>query len=172
MIHLTKSLRTRIQELTASIQAQKSELGAYEQLLHIENAKESPTHGESARLAAPPAETAHIKFSGNKTTLVTEIVKSLGRAGASPKDVERVFTERKIARSKNLVYNTLSYLVAQKRLQRRDGRYFAVAAEPLPKSGTSVRAKRKISPAGLKRIREGVKKRWAAKRAADRAAAK
>jgi hypothetical protein len=179
---LAKTLKTRIQELNASIATQKNELDAYERLLQIETAKgstpnvESPSEtrsqtGSVATHSAPPIEPATIAFTGNKTTLVADIVKSLGRAGASPKDVDKVFTDRKIQRSKNLVYNTLSYLVAQKKLQRRDGRYFGVASATATQSA-SASTKRRISPAGLKRIREAVKKRWAAKKAADHAAAK
>jgi hypothetical protein len=86
--------------------------------------------------------------------------------------VEKVFNDRKIKRSKNLIYNTLSYLVAQKKLQRRDGRYFGVTTAPASPSASAAPTKRHISPEGIKRIREAVQKRWAAKRAAERAAAK
>jgi hypothetical protein len=183
MSQLTKSLTTRIHELTASVEAQSSELAAYRRLLQIELAKESGSTESSAGGTGPqkqaastpsalPVEPASIPFSGNKTTLVGDIVRSLGRAGAAPKDVEKVFNDRKIKRSKNLIYNTLSYLVAQKKLQRRDGRYFGVTTAPASPSASAAPTKRHISPEGIKRIREAVQKRWAAKRAAERAAAK
>jgi hypothetical protein len=60
-----------------------------------------------------------------------------------------------------MVYNVLSTLAASKKLDRRDGRYFVIAEKTL----TPV--KRKISPEGLQRIKDALKKRWAAKRAAD-----
>jgi len=183
MSQLTKSLTTRIQELTASVAAQTSELAAYQRLLQIELAKErgstQPSAGETgpqkqlvSTPSAPPVALASVTFTGNKTALVADIVRSLGKAGAAPKDVEKVFTDRKIKRSKNLIYNTLSYLVAQKKLQRRDGRYFGVMIAPASPTAGAAPTKRRISPEGIKRIREAVKKRWAAKRAAERAAAK
>ena len=205
MSSLTKSLEKRIQELTTSIEAQKNELAAYEKVLAVEIGKtegsmEAPpampaTH--VAEHAAPKEEhtaelptsaatpdLSEVEFTGNKTNLVAAIVEKIGSAGATPKEVDSVFTERKIARSKNLIYNTLSYLVAQKKLVRKDGRYFftgggklvsskkvgrpAKAAKP-PKASAPV--KRRISAEGIKRIREANQKRWAAKKAADQAAA-
>jgi hypothetical protein len=177
------TLETRIQELSASIETQASELAAYERVLQIELAKENAPTEKSPieiRSEAEPVsmngatsdESPEIKFTGNKTTLVADVVKSYGKAGAVPKDVEKIFAERNIQRSKNLVYNTLSYLVAQKKLQRRDGRYFGVQIEPSPAKNGPAPAKRRISPAGIKRIREAMKKRWAAKKAADRVASK
>jgi hypothetical protein len=173
-----KSLRTRIQEITASVETQKSELAAYERLLQIELAKEgTATTTESPSEIRPtptiePANMANITFTGNKTTLVADIVKRHGSSGASPKDVDKVFSARKIKRSKNFIYNTLSYLAVQKKLERREGRYFAIITSPASTNHSTPPIKRRLSGAGLKRIREGVKKRWAAKRAADRAAAK
>jgi len=178
-----KTLETRIQELTVSIEAQASELAAYERVLQIELAKDhAPTEKTSSEIrleaepvstsSAPSNEFAPVTFTGNKTTLVADIVKSYGEAGVVPKDVEKIFEDRKIQRSKNLVYNTLSYLVGQKKLQRRDGRYFGIQTEPIPAKNGKAPAKRRISPAGIKRIREAMKKRWAVKKAADRAAAK
>jgi len=49
-------------------------------------------------------------------------------------DVDQIFSARKIKRGKNLIYNTLSYLVAQKKLQRRDGPYFGVVTVPVAQS--------------------------------------
>ena len=87
--------------------------------------------------------------------------------------MDQFFSARKIKRGKNLIYNTLSYLVAQKKLQRRDGRYYAAVTTLAAQSQSAAPpTKRRLSPAGLKRIREGVKKHWAARRAAEKAAAK
>lgn len=218
MSPLSKSLEKRIQELTASIEAQKTELAAYERVLHMEvskgsapvetsDAPEAPVEASSRittkkkratkKTANKPAEAAvqnasaetpaeapaglsNVPFTGNKTTLVAEIVKSYGSQGATPKDVDAFFTSRKVERSKNLIYNTLSYLVAQKKLQRRDGRYFMAGtkastapAKKIPATATKkAPTKRRLSPEGLRRIKEALKKRWAAKRAAEGTAVK
>ena len=117
-------------------------------------------------------ELADITTTGNKTTLVADIVRAHGSLGVSPKDVDQFFSARKIERGKNLIYNTLSYLVAQKKLLRRDGRYFGTVNAPVAPSQSAPPTKGRLSPAGLKGIREGVKRHWAARRAAERAAAK
>jgi hypothetical protein len=201
MSQLTKSLEKRIQELTASIDAQKIELAAYQRVLHLETSKGSASSepesiAEEAASAAStshaPAETepessaelADVHYKGNKTTMVADIVKTYGSAGATPKDVDAFFTAKNIYRSKNLVYNTLSYLVARKKLIRREGKYFATGIAPVPakkrgpKKGSKrtvaavpTPTKRRLSPEGLKRIKEALKKRWADKRAAEAAAA-
>ena len=203
MSQLSKSLERRIQQLTASIEAQQSELVAYERVLQMELMKE----GAPAEIAvvewevpleimaeaesepdeviildeAPETETSEVPVSGNKTAMVEQIVKSYGGSGATPKDVDAYFTSRNIERSKNLVYNTLSYLVAHKRLERRDGRYFVTGAPmarktrgPAKKKAAAapVKTKRTLSPEGLKRIKEALKKRWAMKRAAEAASGK
>jgi hypothetical protein len=190
MSQLSKSLEKRIQELTASIESQKTELAAYERVLHMELSKEespaevAPVAPEIAvALAAhskaetPAPKATGVSYSGNKTALVADIVKSFGSKGATPKDVDAFFNEKNIKRSKNLVYNTLSYLVTRKSLVRRDGKYFlsgtATAAPAKKKAAAApVKTKRKLSPEGLKRIKEALKKRWADKRAADAAATK
>jgi hypothetical protein len=187
MSNLTKSLQTRIHELTASIDAQKTELAAYQNFLQIETAKagtsieQSPSDTPSktnpsspqGTSVAPPVDLADITTKGNKTTLVADIVRAHGKLGASPKEVDQFFSARKIKRGKNLIYNTLSYLVAQKKRRRLDGRYFGAATAPVVQSQSAAPpTKMRLSPAGLTRIREGVKKHWAAKRAADKAAAK
>jgi len=175
-----KSLRTRIQQLTASVAAQTTELAAYERVLQIEIAKEgTPSQGslseapsQTKPVLAQSAPTVELAFTGNKTAFVVAIVHARGAAGATPKEIRDVFTARKIALSDNLIYTTLSALAKQKKLKRRDGRYFGVGSATASKSGSTVPAKRKISPAGLKRIIAANKKRWAATKAADRAAAK
>jgi hypothetical protein len=164
MSQIVKSLQTRIQEITASIAAQTAELAAYETLLRIESAKENtPTeHSPSGSAvqttpvvngSGSAVELADIKFTGNKTTLVADIVERYGNAGASAKDIDNVFTARKIKRSKNLVYNTLSYLAAKKKLHRHEGRYYAVVAAPVSKSQSAspVKTKRKLSAAASRR---------------------
>jgi hypothetical protein len=41
-----------------------------------------------------------------------------------PRDIDQVFTERGIERSKNVIYNALHSLVRQKKLKKKDGNYF------------------------------------------------
>jgi len=198
MSQFTKSLEKRIQELTTSIDAQKTELAAYERVLHMEVSKgsapaeitsvaeEAPSEASHQTPTAPveskpkaepaPTKASNVPYAGNKTSMVAEIVKSYGSAGATPKDVDAFFTSKNIERSKNLIYNTLSYLVARNKLVRRDGKYFPIGGGPSPAKRTPAPAaaptKRRLSPEGLKRIKDALKKRWAAKRAAEAAAGK
>jgi uncharacterized C2H2 Zn-finger protein len=64
------------------------------------------------------------EFTGNKTVFVRAVVQSCGSAGAEPKDIEQVFAERRIEKSRNAIYNALVSLVTQKKLKKKDGRYF------------------------------------------------
>jgi hypothetical protein len=182
MPQLTKSLRTRIQELTTSIEAQTAERAAYERVFQMELAKETTPSGAipsdiPAQSSPASSESASnvdltaVEFTGNKTAFVVGIVKAHGTAGARPKEIRDVFATRKIPQSDNLIYTTLSALAKDKKLRRRDGRYFPALSTLVSKNHGSSPTKRKISAAGLKAIREANKKRWAAKRAADGAAA-
>ena len=181
-------MTTRIQELTTSIESQTSELAAYKEVLQIEVAKETtPTEASQAESpdktspvsahGASGIDLTGVEFTGNKTAFVVAIVKAHGAAGATPKEIRDVFATRKIPQSDNLIYTTLSALAKDKKLQRRDGRYFgAGSSAAVSKNGSTATAKKsgsaapaakkKMSPAALKRLRQGVKKYWAAKRAA------
>ena len=64
------------------------------------------------------------EFTGNKTEFVRAVVQSRGSVGAAPKDIEQLFAERRIQKSKNAIYNALVSLVTQKKLKKKDGRYF------------------------------------------------
>jgi hypothetical protein len=183
MSQLTKFLKARIEELAASVEAQTTERTAYERVLQMELAKEgTPAERHSVetpvqtKAALTPntqgVDLTGVKFAGNKAAFVVAIVKAHGAAGAAPKEIREVFAMRKIPLSENLIYTTLSALAKEKKLQRRDGRYYGGGSVAVPKSGNALPVKRKISPAGIKRIIEANKKRWAAKKAADRAAAK
>jgi hypothetical protein len=198
MASLTKSLEKRIQELKSSIESQRAELAAYERVLEIELAQvgrsqpadtvetadgaqgkitpmdgQFPTDEASAGNAgiarASETETAPV-FSGSKTDFVAAIVKARGISGATPKEVSEVFSARRIPRSKNLIYNALSFLVKQRKLEKKDGRYFSVPADSREKPVAP--RKWKISAEGLKRIREANKKRWAKVKAARNARAR
>jgi hypothetical protein len=95
---------------------------------------------------------------------VAAIVKACGISGATPKEIGDVFSARRIARSKNLIYNALSLLAKQKKLEKKDGRYFSVSADSREKHVAP--RKWKISAEGLKNIREANKRRWAREKAA------
>jgi hypothetical protein len=119
--------------------------------------------GNARITEASGTETAPV-FSGSKTDFVAAIVKARGISGATPKEVSDIFSARGVARSKNLIYNALSLLVKQRKLEKKDGRYFSVSADS---SGKPVAPRKwKISAEGLKRIREANQKRWAREKAA------
>jgi hypothetical protein len=64
------------------------------------------------------------ELSGNKTEFVHALVQFRGAAGATPKDIDQAFVERGIEKSKNAIYNALDSLVRQKKLKKKDGKYF------------------------------------------------
>jgi hypothetical protein len=66
------------------------------------------------------------EFTGNKTEFVRAVVESRGSAGAAPKDIDQVFVERRIEKSKNAIYNALDSLVRQKKLRKKEGQYFSL----------------------------------------------
>ena len=189
---LTKALEKRIQQLKTSIESQRAEIAAYERVLEIEVAhaggsqqadaaesadgaqgsitptkKEFPTDeaaaGEAGSARASGSQADPV-FSGSKRDFVAAIVKARGISGATPKEVSDVFSGRGVARSKNLIYNALSFLVKHRKLEKKDGRYFSVSADSREKPVAP--RKWKISAEGLKRIREANKKRWAREKAA------
>jgi len=178
MSQLSKSLKTRIEELTTSIAAQTAELAAYKQVLQIEVAKEttlsvSIPNGIPAQSSPASSngtsgiDLTGVEFGGNKTAFAIAVVKAHGTAGATPKEIREVFASRKIPQSDNLIYTTLSALAKDKKLRRADGRYFGVGSATVSKGeGSAPVAKKKMSAAAIKKIREGVKKYWAAKKAA------
>jgi hypothetical protein len=189
---LTKALEKRIQELKTSIESQRAEIADYERVLEIELAhaggpqqadaaesadgaqgsitptkKEFPTDeaaaGEAGSARASGSQADPV-FSGSKRDFVAAIVKARGISGATPKEVSDVFSGRGVARSKNLIYNALSFLVKHRKLEKKDGRYFSVSADSREKPVAP--RKWKISAEGLKRIREANERRWAREKAA------
>jgi hypothetical protein len=66
------------------------------------------------------------EFTGNKTEFVRAVVESRGSAGAAPKDIDQVFVQRRIEKSKNAIYNALDSLVRQKKLRKKEGQYFSL----------------------------------------------
>jgi hypothetical protein len=197
MSSLTKALEKRIHDLKLSIESQQAELAAYEKVLELERATPGQSHQMEAtedahtdagivHSARPQLSTDELAASGtrNASTVITEdpelsgskgdfvaaIARAHGASGATPKDVGQAFSARRIKRSKNLIYNALSSLVKQKKLERREGRYFFLSADSGPKA--VVPKKRKFSAEGLERIREANKKRWAREQSARGARAK
>ncbi len=155
MSTLTKALEQTIQDLRSLIAEKNSELAIYEKVLHMERTKgrahsatsevvthhapekavaqaEEPAPAEKSE--APPVPAASttndsgVTFTGNKTAFISAILASRGAAGATPKEIGEIFNARKISRSDNLIYNTLSALVKQKKLDRKDGRYYPMEA--------------------------------------------
>jgi hypothetical protein len=173
MSFLKKSLEKRIQELHASIEAQKTELAAYEQVLALESGK--TVEGAAPAPAPPAAVVTHtpvrpsdspvtVEFNGSRSDFVVSILKERGSAGITPSEIAAAFAARKVAVSKNLVYNVLSLLYKGKKVRKSAGRYFPAS----PKAAVPVVAKKKrrISEEGMRRIIAATKKRWALQRAA------
>jgi hypothetical protein len=205
MSFLKTSLEKRIKELRTSIEAQNTELAAYEQVLALESGKpvaglaaapatvaavvkhhtsthSTPVHQKTAQkktvpqiLAAAPASAAPItvEFNGSRSDFVASVLKQRGAAGIAPAEISAAFASRKIAVSKNLVYNVLSLMFKQKRVRKSGGKYYPIAGKapappavsaPAPSSPET--KKRRISEEGMRRIIAATKKRWALARAA------
>jgi hypothetical protein len=175
MSFLTKSLQKRIEELRVLIEAQKTELAAYEQVLSLESGK--PVESSAGVSATPEA--SHIpgpasgnpiavEFTGSRTDFVAAVLKQRGSAGVTPAEISAAFAVRKVSVSKNLVYNVLSLLFKQKRVRKTGGMYFPVTAkaEAPPATPSPARKKHHISEEGMRRIIAATKKRWALQRAA------
>jgi hypothetical protein len=121
-------------------------------------ATKEPGQPQGSKTALTP------KFAGNKSAFVRAVVEARGPSGATPRDIDQTFTARRIARSKNLIYNALNDLVKQKKLKKNGDRYFAASVDSNLKS---VLPEKRISPEGLKRIVAANKRRWAEKKAAQ-----
>jgi Fe2+ or Zn2+ uptake regulation protein len=179
MSFLTKSLEKRIQELRTSIEAQTTELAAYEQVLALET-------GKPAEVAIPPAAPvpSHpptspsstdrpitVEFNGSRSDFVAAVLQQRGSAGVTPREIADAFRARKVAISKNLVYNVLSLLFKRKSVRKSGGRYYLVAAKAAAKAAppaapSPATKKHRISEEGMRRIIAATKKRWALQRAA------
>jgi hypothetical protein len=152
MSFLKKSLEKRIQELRKSIEAQTTELAAYEQVLALES-------GKPLESSPPPA--SRSEFNGSRSDFVVSVLKEHGAAGVTPAAISAAFAERKITVSKNLVYNVLSLLYKQKKVRKAAGKYYLVAG----KTSAAAPQKSRISEEGMRRIIAATKKRWATARA-------
>jgi len=177
MPNLTKSLEEKIHQLQSAIDSQQQELAAYELVLQIETKNEQPVELAAAPVteASQPAK-VNVTYSGNKTTVVVDIIGSYGVEGCTSKEIASEFASRNILVKSNFIYSTLSFLLSKKRLVRRDGKYFAAANSSAiglstkpsvaPAKKQTPKTKRHISPEGIERIRKAAKKRWAADRKA------
>ncbi len=155
MSFLTKSIEKRIQELRASIEAQSTELAAYEQVLALESGKpvEGVIPSAAASAPAPPAATRKptpatssenpitVEFTGSRSDFVGEVLKQRGSAGVAPAEISAAFATRKVPISKNLVYNVLSLLYKQKRVRKSAGRYYLVPGKAPAKAPVKAAAK-------------------------------
>jgi hypothetical protein len=154
MSFLTKSIEKRIQELRASIEAQSTELAAYEQVLALESGK--PVEGviPSAPTPAPAAQATHtpspatssgnpitVEFKGSRSDFVGEVLKQRGSAGVAPSEISAAFATRQVPISKNLVYNVLSLLFKRKQVRKSAGRYYLVAGKAAAKAPAKTAAK-------------------------------
>jgi hypothetical protein len=177
MSSLTKSLEKRIEELKASISSQQAELAAYEKVLASELAPSTPstaigdgTHPVStltqASSSLPSGPTSIPPFAGNRSAFVAAIVQAHGSSGVTAKDVKDIFAESKVKASQNLVYNALTGLVKQKKIDRRDGRYFSRVKASGGKTAAT-KKKRHVSAASREKMAEASRNRWAKKRAAE-----
>jgi hypothetical protein len=145
MSFLKKSLEKRIRELRNSIEAQKTELAAYEQVLALESGKPMPAlssappvviaalkkHSLSqpfekqTKIAGPPIA---VEFKGSRSDFIASVLKSRGPAGVTPSEISTAFAARKIAVGQNLVYNVLSLMFKQNKVRKSDGKYYFLAA--------------------------------------------
>lgn len=124
----------RLQSLTAEKEIIRRELDAVKSALAVLSERESDADteapagaGKDTPLHTEDGKTSNGKgpeFTGNKTDFVRALVEFRGAAGATPKDIDQVFTQRRIEKSKNAIYNALDSLVRQNKLKKKDGQYF------------------------------------------------
>jgi hypothetical protein len=155
--------KPQLQELLGSASAT---LGQAKNVLDNRSGQSGRTSTQATKKRSQPQgpETpATPEFTGNKTDFVRAVVEARGPLGAMPRDIDEAFTNRRIDRSKNLIYNSLSALVKQKKLKKKGDRYLSASIDS---DAESVLPKKRISPEGIKRIIEANKRRWAGKKAA------
>jgi hypothetical protein len=174
-------LRKELETIDAQVESLKSTVtlfGITERPTGLLESREV-ANVESETPVESPAGAEELEFTGNKRDFVTAIVKSRGSAGIAPKEIERIFSDRKIEKGRNLIYNALSLLVKQGLMTRDNGRYSitrdkqsavrrtrgAANREEAPAESTASR-KVGMTPEGRQKLAEAMKKRWAAKRTA------
>jgi hypothetical protein len=120
-----------------------------------------------------PSKPVTTAFNGSRSDFVAAVIKESGSAGITPLEISAAFAARKVAVSKNLVYNVLSLMFKRKLVRKDEGRYYPLAGatpkaiSPKPAhSAPSPKKKSRISEEGMRRIIAATKKRWALKRAA------
>ncbi len=173
---LRKELET-IDAQVASLKTTVTLFGIPEPSDLPEPAKAADIEMESPSVS--PAGADELEFTGNKRDFVTAIVKSRGSEGVTPKEIETIFSDRKIEKGRNLIYNALSLLVKQGLMKRDGGRYSISSDKQSAVRKTRGPAKREAAPSastagrgggltaeGRQKLAEAMKKRWAAKRTA------
>jgi len=127
-------LRKELEAIDVQIESLETTLGVF----GANNAPpQAPPDTDEATSAPPAAEPVKEKgtakaakadeepeFTGNKREFVKQLVKTSGTSGITPTEIDRILTDHKIPRGKNLIYNALSILVKQGSMRRKDGRYF------------------------------------------------
>jgi len=197
MSFLKKSLEKRIQELRKSIEAQATELAAYEQVLALESGKPLPTLNPApvtvaaavklqthpaapakkkatpSRPAVAPGAPISVEFNGSRTDFVAAVLKERGSAGVTPPEIAKAFASRRISIGKNLIYNVLSLMFKQKRVRKSDGRYYLLGNTPAPASMPKAASAPATAPKKRRISEEGMRRIIAASKkyqAAKRAA--
>ncbi len=154
MSFLKKSLQKRIRELRASIEAQTTELAAYEQVLALESGQSveglAPAPAALAAVvkrhsSAATKTSAKSSFNGNRSDFVASILKERGAAGVTPAEISESFAAHQIAVGKNLVYNVLSLMFKQKKVRKSGGKYYSLNVKPAHKPITEAHMKRVIA---------------------------
>jgi hypothetical protein len=156
-------------------------LAAYEQVLALESGKPAEVAIAPPAVAAlaashTPARAVARESRGSRSDFVTAVVEQSGSAGVTPSEISAAFAARKVAISKNFVYNVLSSLFKQKRVRKSAGRYYVVGGKAAPAKSSAkapakaaapppAKKKRRISEEGMRRIIAATKKRWALQRA-------
>ena len=136
-------LRKELEAVSAQIESLKNTVA----LFGIAKKPESSPRMEEAgdvdveAPTGPPVTAIELPFAGNKRDFVSAIVKAHGAEGVTPKEITAIFSDRKIAKGTNLIYNALSLFVKQGEMKRGDGRYFSVVTTKPRRSQRRSRAK-------------------------------
>jgi hypothetical protein len=177
-----QSLRASIEAKQAEMQREEEELRAYERVLALETGTAGPRpssgsrgDGASARAGTEQNGSAGTgtdpAFDGkSKTAFVFEIIRSRGAAGATPKEVQEVFTRQGLETGKNTIYTALSSFVKQRKLKNKNGRYVAIAGKASPKPVPSTAGKNSIG--GIQNLRSGASKKSSKQKALGRSRTK
>ncbi len=115
--------RARLAEARAQEESLTAELGAYERTYQAELRRE----GKAPTSQQQPLGKDFVGISNgsNKTEIGLAIIRAGGSHGVGPDDVSRGFKEHGHEINRNYVFNIVSRLKSQNKIEVRDGRYFA-----------------------------------------------